>query len=842
MKAVHLRTEHLENPLGLQTVRPVFSWHTDGGLQSAYEIIVRNGKTAVWKSGKVTTGHMLARCGYDAAPREHLTWRIRLWDENDQPGEWNDAWFEMGLLQASSWMAKWISPELTIEKGKRQAASYLKRTFSLERTDHARLYITCHGLYVAYLNGHRVGDYVLAPGTDDYHQRLQYQIYDVSPLLHKGKNEMLVVLGDGWYRGNNGIDGLNHYYGDDLALLCQMEVNHQLVLISDECWQASQMGPIRENDLQLGERYDARLEQVTNWHEVIPAAFDYDHLICSDSVPVREQERFQGKVFTAPNGDTLIDFGQNLAGYTELCAQAKAGQKIVLWHGETLDENGNFTQENFAPGERNKNGGVPQRIEYICKDGFNRYKPSFTLFGFRYAKIETDVNLNGAQFTAIAVYSHMPQTAFFTCGNEAVNQLFRNSLWSMKSNFCDIPTDCPTRERTGWTGDAAAFAPTGVMLTDCWPILRKWLAECRFAQADDGLMANIAPINDGRDRFSLLLQGSAGWGDACVLVPWALYQAYGDTAILEENYDMMRRWMTFLEQRARETRPANQGNPWKEALQDQGFHFGEWLEPDVNSMDALRKNGLEGAPEVATAYYFHSADLMGQIAAILGKPGDSEKYRKIAEMARKAYRYCCTDHGRIDSNRQCEYVRPIAFGLLDPVEAQVAADQLNSLVKQNGDHLNTGFLSTPDLCRVLTEHGHTDTAYRLLLQDTNPSWLYAIKKGATSIWETWDGIRSDGTVHDSMNHYAYGAICGWLLDSVCGIRLKDGKLTIRPYPHPSLGYAKARWNSPVGLIESEWRYEGSKLHLRVQTPIRAEIQWPDGRMEAVSNGVHSLIA
>ncbi len=838
MKAIHLRTEHMKNPLGLQTVAPVFSWHTDGGLQSAYEINVFIGETAVWQSGKVNSSRMLAPCCYDAMPREHLTWRIRLWDENDHPGEWNEAWYEMGLLHASSWRAKWICPEMTPDQGRRQPASCLKRMFSLNRTDHARLYITCHGLYVAYLNGHRVGDFVLAPGTDDYHQRLQYQVYDVSPLLHVGENEMLVVLGDGWYRGNNGIDGLNHYYGDDLALLCQLEVGHQPILISDECWQASQMGPIRENDLQLGEHYDARMEQITDWHGVIPINAGYDHLVCSDSVPVREQERFPGKVFRAPNGDTLIDFGQNLAGYTELRVQAKAGQRIVLWHGETLDENGNFTQSNFAPGERNKNGGVPQKIEYICKDGLNRYKPSFTLFGFRYAKIETDVDLADARFTAIAVYSHMPQTAFFTCGNEAVNQLFRNSLWSMKSNFCDIPTDCPTRERAGWTGDAAAFAPTGVMLTDCWPILRKWLAECRLAQAENGLMANIAPINDSRDRFSLLLQGSAGWGDACVLVPWALYRAYGDTAILKENYDMMRRWMGFLEERARETRPENRQNPWKDALQDQGFHFGEWLEPDVNSMDALRRNGLEGAPEVATAYYYHSADLMGRIAIILEKNEDAEKYRRIAGMARKAYRYHCVKNGRITSDRQCEYVRPIAFGLLDAEEAQVAADRLAGLVKQNGNHLNTGFLSTPDLCRVLSEYGHTDTAYRLLLQDTSPGWLYAVKKGATSVWETWDGIRPDETVHDSLNHYAYGAICGWLLDSVCGIRLEVGKLTVRPCPYPSLGHAEAHWDSPVGPIGSAWQYEGNRLHLRVQAPVPAEIDWPDGRHETVRPGVH----
>lgn len=543
-----------------------------------------------------------------------------------------------------------------------------------------------------------------------------------------------------------------------------------------------------------------------------------------------EQERFQGKIITTPNGETVIDFGQNLAGYTELHVTAKAGQTITLWHGETLDENGNFTQSNFEPGERNKNGGIPQRIDYVCKDGENIYKPSFTIFGFRYAKVETDVDLTDAEFTAIAVYSQMPQTGFFTCGNEDVNRLFLNSLWSMRSNFCDIPTDCPTRERAGWTGDAAAFAPTGVYLADCYPILRKWLAECRLAQKEDGLVANIAPVNNSGSFISNMLQGSSGWGDACVLVPWALYEAYGDETILEENYDMMVRWLSFVENRARKTRIQNQFNPYKKYLVDEGFHFGEWLEPDVSSMDTMKKNMMFGAPEVATAYYYKSATLVSQIAKILEKEEDAEVYGKIAEGARNAYRYTCTKKGKIESNRQAEYVRPIAFGLLEEGEAQTAADRLAELVAENGYHLNTGFLSTPFLCGVLSNYGHIDIAYKLLLQDTAPSWLYPVKHGATTIWESWDGVREDGTVHDSLNHYSYGAISGFLMGDVCGIRLNAGKLTIAPQPSQSLGYAEAKWDSPVGTIESKWRYKEDNVIFEITVPTNtcAEIHLPDG--------------
>ena len=750
----------------------------------------------------------------------------------------------MAMIQnkmPASWRAKWIDPELPHDKDARQPASVLRRRFSAETTENAVLYITAHGLYEARLNGQRVGDFVLAPGTGDYAKRLTVQAYDVSGLLRKGDNELIVTLGDGWYRGSVGIDGLRNYYGDDIALLCQLELGGEPLVCSDDRWEASQNGPTRENDLQQGERYDARLEEITSWHGVSVRDFGTANLAPTESVPILEQERFPGRIFTAPNGETLIDFGQNLAGYTELRLTARAGQTITLRHGETLDENGNFTQANFDPGDRNKNG-IPQKLEYVCKEGLNVWKPRFTIFGFRYAKIETDIDLTDAAFTAVAVYSQMAQTGFFACGNADVNRLFLNSLWSMRSNFCDIPTDCPTRERAGWTGDAGVFAPTAVYLADCYPVLRKWLGECRLAQKEDGLVQNIAPVNNSGSMISNMLQGSAGWGDACVLVPWALYEAYGDRTILEENYDMMCRWITFTEKRASKTRLQNLGNPYKKYLVDEGFHFGEWCQPDIDNGAAMKKAMMLGMPEVATAYYFRSASLLSQIAEILGKPADARRFAEIAENAKKAYRYTCTKNGEIRSDRQCEYVRPIAFGLLDGDEVQKAADALNDLVVNKGYHLNTGFLSTPDLCRVLADNGHTDTAYRLLLQTDCPGWLYAVKKGATTIWETWDGVRADGTVHDSLNHYSYGAITGWLFGGVCGIRLQAGKLTIKPQPGRELEYAKAEWRSPVGTIRSAWEYKEDKLIFNFTLPVPARIELPNGKVNEASSGeVHDEI-
>ncbi|MBR5738937.1 MAG: family 78 glycoside hydrolase catalytic domain, partial [Lachnospiraceae bacterium] len=669
------------------------------------------------------------------------------------------------------WAAKWIDPELPHEETARQSAAVLRRSFSVTQFGRAVLYITCHGLYEAVLNGKRVGDFVLAPGTGDYRKRLAVQAYDVSALLREGENELQATLGDGWYRGCVGIDGLRNYYGNDIALLCQLEADGVPILVSDETWEASSEGPVRENDLQQGETYDARKEEITDWHKVRVRDFDFTPLSGEPFVPIRTQERFSGALMTTPNGETVVDFGQNLTGWTEIRVSAKAGQRITLWHGEALDEADNFTQINFDPGERNKNGGIPQKTTYICKDGENVWHPRFSVFGFRYAKIETDIDLNDASFTAVAVYSELPQTGFFSCGNDKINRLFRNCLWSMRSNFCDVPTDCPTRERAGWTGDAEVFAPTAVFLADCLPVYRKWLGECRLAQRENGLVENIAPVNHNGGMISNLLQGSAGWGDACILVPWALYEAYGDRTILEENYEMMKRWLAFCLKRAEKTRLKNRKNPDRRYLADQGFHFGEWCEPDVSNMETMKQTMMHGAPEVATAYLFRSASLLSKISEVLGKPEDAASYAEIAEKARRAYRFSCTDHGSIRSKRQAEYVRPIAFGLLNEEEMPAAADALDQLVRENGFHLNTGFLSTPMLCRVLADYGHADTAYRLLLQETCPSWLYAVNKGATTIWETWDGVREDGTVHDSLNHYAYGAIAGWFFDGIAGIRL-----------------------------------------------------------------------
>ena len=839
MKAIDLKCNSLVSPLGISPSRPVLSWVCSGGVrQTGYRLTAEVNGRNVWDSGEVASSSMHVTPLYSGKPRERVVWTLRLRDENGVWGEESSSFYEYGLTK-DEWKAVWINPELVRDDKVRQPASVLRKIFNADSIDGAwRFYITCHGMYEALINGERVGDFVLAPGIDNYNKRLQTQCYDVSSLIHEGENEIRVTLGDGLYRGNNGIDGSRNLSGKDIALLCQIERDGVPVVISDSSWEASQSGPVRENDTELGETQDLRMEEISSWHGVKEEKFPFDNLVCTDTVPVREQETFRGRLIVTPNGERVVDFGQNIAGYTLLTITAKAGDTITLRHGEILDRDGNFTQSNYDPGARNRNGGIPQKLTFICRDGKNTFHPKFCIFGFRYAEVETDADLSDAVFTAVAVYSVMPQTGFFSCGNDDVNRLFLNSLWSMRSNFCDIPTDCPTRERAGWTGDAGVFAPTAVYLADCCPVLRKWLACCRVEQKKNGIISNIAPANNVSGIITKIIRGSAGWGDACVLVPWALYEAYGDETILRENYGMMASWVRFSRKRASRTRRKNRSNPQRKYLVDKGFHFGEWLEPDISSMDAMRTNLKNGAPEVATAYFSHSADLLSRIAGILGKTDDEKEFSDMAARSKAAYRYTCTENGTIHSDRQCAYVRPIAFGLVDGDEKRAAADALSALVEKNGFHLNTGFLSTPYLCDVLARNGHRETAYRLLLQDTSPSWLYAVKKGATTIWETWDGIREDGTVHDSFNHYSYGAVSGWLFSGVCGIKLSCGRFVLSPVPSPVLAHAEAVWNSPVGRVGSSWRYEGNTLYMSFSVPANtgADIILPDGRKYSVSAG------
>ena len=740
----------------------------------------------------------------------------------------------MNTKQTIFYKSKWITPEKETKPEVRKGAGYLRQKFSCT-CDKAVLYATAHGVYEVKINGQEITKGRLMPGCDSYDKRLQYQEYDITALLRDGENEITALLGDGWYRGCNGIDGVRNLYGSDISFLCAIfadEKEDDPILVTDENWDACEDGAILLTDLELGENFDARKE-AKDWHKARVLDFSLDNLISQSAPFITEHEAFEGKLLQTPNGENVYDFGQNLAGYTSFVIEdAMGGEKITLIHGETLDENGNFTIANYQPGDRNKSGGIKQEINYICKQGRNEFRPHFSIFGFRYAKVITDIPLEKISIKSIAVYSDMKVTAGFECGDTAVNKLFNNSLWSMKSNFCDIPTDCPTRERAGWTGDAAVFVKTGTYLMDCRDVYEKWLANVRLSQHEDGKMAYICPKNSEPGKIAEMFSASVGWGDASVIVPWNLYRVYGDKTILSDNYEMMKKWVDFLGERAGKSKLKNRfgKNPYRKYIIDTGMDYGEWCEPGADVMKTMMAAFKNGQPEVATAYYAYSSGILSKIADILGKEEDCARYKQISEKVKSAYRYLVLKDGHIRSERQCEYVRPLALGLLSDEEARDAARDLNELVIKNDYHLNTGFLSTPFLCSVLSDFGYVDTAYRLLLQKGYPSWLYAVDKGATTIWETWDGIREDGTVHDSLNHYSYGAVSGWILSGVLGIQYDFEKVRIRPVPDKSLKFARGFYDSPKGRVVSEWRYveeyDSFSYHFEIPEGMEAELILP----------------
>lgn len=843
MRAINLRTEHMINPIGIDFKTPFLSWQcVDGVSQTAYELEALTGEDVIWKSGKIESNQMNTRLNEPLSSRQIVTWRVRLWDEKEEVGEWSqEGNFEMGLLEKNHFVAKWINPELSCDPQVHKPANHLKTSFEVKAYETARLYVTSHGLYEAWINGQRVGDFVLAPGTSNYDKHFPYQTYDVTDLLVEGLNQVEVILGDGWYRSCSGVDGDRNLYGEDVALFFQLEADGEVVCISDENWLASQEGPIRENDMHQGEVIDGRIESIENWHGVKVEAFGVNNLAPSNTVPIVEAEHFEGRIFTTPNGEKVIDYGQNLAGYIEFTLEAAEGQTIVLTHGETLDEDGNFTTENFQDRERHKEGGTKQAVAYTCREGLNTYKTKFSIWGFRYAKVETDIDLAGAKFTAIAVYSQMESLGHFECANQDVNQLVSNSRWSLKSNFCDVPTDCPTRERAAWTGDMGVFVDTGIFIEDCYPVIRKWLGECRLSQYPDGKVANIAPKNNHPTQFSEMLSGSVGWGDASIIVPWAMYQRTGDLGILEENYEMMKGWYSFLEARASQNNDENivgKDNPYAAYTIDTGVDYGEWCEPDVNSMAAMARPQFK----TTTAYYALSGRFLAKIAECLGHEEDAKHYADLGEEAAKAYHHVATNEGKIESDRQADYVRALDFGLLTEAESKEAAKDLNQMVVDHGYHLNTGFLSTPSLCKVLADYGYVETAYRLLLQDTMPSWLYAVKKGATTIWENWDGVNEQGQVKASLNHYSYGAVTGWLFGGVCGIQVTGTEVVIKPQPCKLMQHAKATYHSPLGTIVSGWHYEGDQVVYELEIPsnVVAKIVLGDGREMVLKTGSHTI--
>lgn len=826
MQAINLKTEYLQNPIGIDVVKPRLFWNCKDGIrQNAYQIVCCDDcENVLWDTGKVFGCSMQAVYnGVQLSSRAGVLWKIRLWDENDIPGEWSEeAWFELGLLEAADWNAKWITGNYRVNKKHRYPVDCFKKDFTaVKEVKCARLYITACGLYEVKLDNVKIGDFCLAPGVTDYRKRVQYQTYDVTDVLAAGKHALTVQLADGWYRGSVGAWGIRNQYGTETKFIAQLEIRYIDgtidTIVTDSSWNWSNDGPIRFADNKDGEIIEAYrkptyggMAKLTS-HAVIPSA--------SNNVAVVEKERFSPVVTTALNGKKLLDFGQNIAGYISFHVQAKKDQRIVLRFGEMLDKDGNLTQKNIQCSSKHRTTPL-QKIEYICKEGANHYKTTFAVFGFQYAEVDTDIEISEENFSAIAVYSDIKQTGFFESSNELLNRFVEATIWSTKGNSLDVPTDCPTRERHGWTGDAQIFFGTASYLFDYASFSKKYLKDVYDWQMRSGRLPQIAPYG-GVDFYMWTMNGSVGWSDAGIIIPYHFWKIYGDGQILNDYYDRMKQYAQFMIKRCGKSgfmaKPLGLQGDAKKFAVNAGQSFGEWAEP-AEVYPNQWTDMVAPHPEVSTAYTAYVLGLMAEIAEELGKSEDASLFQTYSEGCKMAYQAMSeTKEHSLDTDRQARLVRPLAFDLLDEKQTEYARKRLIHALHNYGWKLGTGFLSTPLIMDVLASYD-LEAAYRLLENEGMPGWLFMPKNGATTIWESWEGTKAQGGIA-SLNHYSKGAVCEWLFKSMCGIRVEgENHFKIAPMPGGHFTYASVAYDSIYGRVESSWRKENGKVIFEISIP------------------------
>ncbi|NQX57849.1 alpha-L-rhamnosidase [Paenibacillus qinlingensis] len=820
-----LLCEYQENPIGLDTAGPRFTWQletdTNATLQSAYQIQVSlqsndfEPANLVWDTTRIASDQsvLVAYAGPELQPRTRYFYRVKVWNQSGLASPWSEiAYWEMGQLHIADWQAVWITPDPSRIDPDAEEVYYLRKTFQVSGAIRkATIYATSHGVYELELNGSRVGDWELTPGWTSYKHRLQVQSYDVTSSLISGTEHTIgAALANGWFKGNLAWKHQRNVFGSVRALLMQMHIVYEdgteETIVSDSSWLAS-LGPVRMSELYHGEIYDAGLE-LTGWslpsyddQDWVPSvALDYgkETLVMQENEPSRMTEQLQPvAVIETPSGETVLDFGQNMVGKVQMKLNLPAGTRIELLHAEVLDAQGNFYIGNLR--------SAKQSVTYVCSGrGEESYAPHFSFQGFRYVKVmgwPQDAAFDAACFTGLVIHTDMVAKGTFECSHALLNQLQRNIVWGQRGNFLDVPTDCPQRdERLGWTGDAQVFIRTAAFNYDVALFFSKWLRDLKADQREDGGVPFVIPhVLYEKDH------SSAAWGDAAVICPWTLYQVYGDQRVLEEQYDSMKGWITYIRE---------QGE--NEYLWQTGFHFGDWL-----GLDAKEGSYVGATPKdlIATCFYAYSTSLFVKTAQVLGREEDVAEYTALYERIVEAFTAeFVTPSGRLAGHTQTAHVLPLMFGLVQGSVRERLAANLVEYVKEQNYHLTTGFVGTPYLCHVLSENGYHDVAVKLVMQEDYPSWLYTIHKGATTIWEHWDGIKPDGTFWsdnmNSYNHYAYGAIGDWLYRKVAGLDSDDAqpgykRMSFRPRPDSGLTYAKASLITNYGEVRSEWSVEES---------------------------------
>ena len=755
--------------------------------------------------------------------------RVRICTEEKEQSEWYESFFVTALQSKEEWNAAFISPETEADK-ETSKGYYLRKDIEIEgNIKYAYAHATALGIYHFYINGEKVGKDYMAPGWTSYNKRLLYQTYDITHMLQQGVNTLGAFIGAGWYKGLMGNEQKRNHYGTREAFACQIYIVYEddtiQEFLTDRSWKA-QNGPVVFSEIYDGEVYDARLEiqgwnrpgcDISGWRGVDVVDFPKQVLEAQAGCRVHEMEKLSVKrIFETSQGDIVIDFGQNLTGWVEIRTKGKTGAKIELNCFEVLDAQGNVYTENLR--------SAKETLIYYCKGEEEiSYKPYFTFQGFQYVKIADYPGIPKAEdFVAYAVHSDMRLNSKFECSDKNLNQLYHNILWGMKGNFLDIPTDCPQRdERLGWTGDAQIFCGTATYLMDTYTFYRKWLKDLAVDQTKEGGVPHVIPdIWTGKPTnnrtFKQGTHSAAAWADAAVIIPWTLYQMYGDTLILEKQYDSMKAWIDFM-------RNHSQNYIWNYKLQ-----FGDWV-----ALDAEEGSYYGATPNelTCTAYFAYVTGLFVKIARSLGYQSDAEEYGGLYEEIKKVYQNTFFDkNGRLKTQTQTAQIITLHFDLAPEEYRENVVSDLLRLLTEHRRHLVTGFVGTPYFCHALSQNHQVEAAYELLLKEDYPSWLFQVKMGATTIWEHWDGKKPDGTMWsprmNSFNHYAYGAVGEWIFRNMAGLECDERApgfrhFLIKPEMCERIQYVKYSFLSPYGEIDIHWKRNGIHVQMEVTIPCNA---------------------
>lgn len=844
-----MRVNSLEHPMGISIAeKPTLSWIVISELkdskQSAYEVVVTSNGRKVWSSGKVVSDNSIA-VKYEGPLKAdtRYNWSVKVWDNHGRVSKRKSSFWYTGIA-AEDWKAKWIGVE-----SQSPEPIYLRTESSLaKKVRKATAYVTAHGIYELYINGKRVGDYQLTPGWTSYNKRLQYQTFDVTTLLQSGKNAVAAVVTPGWYSGgmNYGSVSKRYFYGKNVALLLQINVEYsdgtKGVIVTDQNWLMAGKDVKAEGitfaNIYDGQTIDARLRDASwksvayngsGWNKAnVMSQFDTQTLVTTQNEPVVKNTPVKAvKYIVTPKGEKVIDFGQNIVGWERVRLQGKSGDCVKITHAEVLDKEGNFYTVNLRRAKATST--------YILSGNEDVFEPRHTFYGFRYIKVEgVEGDLNLADFEAIPVWSGFDNVGEFTSSNETINQLQSNIWWGFHDNFVDVPTDCPQRdERLGWTGDAQVFFRTATFLGRVDTFFRKWLADLAADQREDGGVPRVIPDTFPNSKSRV---GAVGWADAATLIPWQHYMAYGDVSVLAAQYDSMKGWVDYVIKHSKD-----RGWLWND---DFNKHYGDWLFWTKNN-DRDGQAAVTNKFLLCQCFFVASADIMHRSAQLLGKEEDAIYYGEVAAKARRAFMdEYVTPNGLVSSDTQTAYVLALRFDMLPEHLRPKAVQRLADNIARYKNHITTGFLGTPHICNMLTDYGRSDVAYKLLLQDTCPSWIYPVTMGATTIWERWDSMLKDGTIPDtgmnSFNHYSYGAIGDWLYRSAVGIREKEAgykSITIHPHPGGDFEHMSASTCTPYGKVSAAWKAENNRItNLDVIIPFNttAEILVPALSLETVS--------